>query len=100
MLIPTLMTTGTHAGGFSGRPRRMASVSRNTALHAGHRHAPERRPTGAISVPSLGQAQAFSATSVMFATSGTLRSLTTVIVTPGSHHLPGPHHPTHIGGNS
>jgi len=70
-LIAMLETTGTQMGGFPVRPRPMASTSRNTALHAGHRHAAERRPIGAISVPSFGQAHAFCATSVIFTTSGT-----------------------------
>jgi hypothetical protein len=65
-VIATLETTGTHTGGFPVRPRRIVSTSRNTALHAGHRHAFERRPIGAISVPSFGQAHAFSAASVIF----------------------------------
>jgi hypothetical protein len=70
-LIATLPTTGAQTGGCPVRPRRILATSRNTALHVGHRHAPERRPIGVISVPSFGQVHAVSATSVMFVTSGT-----------------------------
>ena len=73
-LITTLVTTGRQADGLPLRPRRIASTSRNTALHPGHRHAPERRPIGAISVPSFGQAHACFPTSVIVVTSGTRSS--------------------------
>jgi hypothetical protein len=53
-LMRTLITNGAHIGGCPLRPRRMASVSMKTPRHAGQRHAPERRPSGCMAVPSFG----------------------------------------------
>ena len=69
----TLVTTGDH---FGGRPRRIASVSMNMPLHVGQRHAPERRPSGCMTVPSFGHFHSVSVSSVMISPSdGLLRQL-------------------------
>ena len=57
-----LVSTGDH---FGGRPRRIAPVSMNMPLHAGQRHALERRRCGCMTVPSFGHFHAVCAWSAI-----------------------------------
>ena len=58
-LMAMLVTTGVHHGGRPARPRLIASVSMKMPRHVGQRHAPERRPIGCMTDPSVGHCNAF-----------------------------------------
>ena len=58
-LMAMLVTTGVHHGGRPARPRLIASVSMKMPRHVGQGHAPERRPIGCMTDPSVGHCNAF-----------------------------------------
>jgi hypothetical protein len=60
--MTTLVRIGAHHG---GRPCGLAPVSMKTPRHIGQRRAPERRPSGCMTVPSFGHFHAVTFSSVM-----------------------------------